>query len=89
MRSWTLLSIFTLVGGVSWIFKYGGLDILLFGYYFWLILIFVVIEWFGRNNEFPTSEGGKFSFVKTAALVAAIVLFGNYSDLNSFIYFQF
>ena len=54
-----------------------------------LVLIFVVVEWFGRNTEFPTSEGGKFSFLKTAALVAAIVLFGNYSDLNSFIYFQF
>lgn len=39
----TLLSVFTLIGGISWIFKYGGLDILLFGYYFWLILIIAVV----------------------------------------------
>jgi hypothetical protein len=39
----TLLSVFTLIGGASWIFKYGGLNILLFGYYFWLILIVSVI----------------------------------------------
>jgi hypothetical protein len=39
----SILSFLTLIGGISWIFKYGGLDILIFGYYFWLMLIISVI----------------------------------------------
>ncbi len=39
----SLLRIATLIGGLSWVFKYQGLDILLIGYYTWLFLIVVVI----------------------------------------------
>lgn len=39
----SILSLMTILGGVSWLFKYGRLDILLFGYYFWLVLILTVI----------------------------------------------
>lgn len=39
----SLLSIITLIGGLSWIFKYQGLEILLIGYYTWLLLILLVI----------------------------------------------
>jgi hypothetical protein len=39
----SILSFLTILGSFSWIIKYGGMDILLFGYYFWLLLIVSVI----------------------------------------------
>ena len=39
----SLLSTLTVIGGFSWIIKYGGLDILLYGYFFWLTLILCVV----------------------------------------------
>jgi len=53
-----------------------------------LVLLLLLIEWPARKREFPFEEK-KHSLLKISLLIAAIVLFGNYSDMQSFIYFQF
>jgi alginate O-acetyltransferase complex protein AlgI len=52
-----------------------------------LVLIFVVIEWNNRTKIEPIS--GKWSWLKLALCLAAIVALGIFSDYKEFIYFQF
>jgi len=53
-----------------------------------LILLLVIIEWFGRHQEFPILKDNKYQF-KTIIVILLILVFGNFSDMNDFIYFQF
>jgi len=52
-----------------------------------LVLAFVVVEWNSRNQIEPIS--GKYSGLKLALCIAAIIALGTYSDYKEFIYFQF
>jgi len=52
-----------------------------------LIGLFVLIEWNSRNRMEPLS--GKKSTLKLAFAIAAIIMFGTFSDYKEFIYFQF
>ncbi len=53
-----------------------------------LILILIIIEWMYRNESFPLLNDNKFQ-LKTVAVIVLILMFGSFSDLNNFIYFQF
>ena len=52
-----------------------------------MILLFIWVEWNNRFKEEPIS--GKYSSVKLALCLAAILALGTYSDYKEFIYFQF
>jgi hypothetical protein len=57
------------------------------------IIVFVIIEWIGREHSFPISQVGTvrkpvMRYAVYYMLVAAILLLGNFND-NQFIYFQF
>ena len=52
-----------------------------------LLFFFVVLEWFNRLNDHPIN--GKFRILKVSALIILILILGNYSDKQEFIYFQF
>ena len=52
-----------------------------------LTAVFVVVEWNSRTKVEPIS--GKYSSLKLALCIAAIVALGTYSDYKEFIYFQF
>ncbi|WP_020531585.1 MBOAT family O-acyltransferase [Flexithrix dorotheae] len=53
-----------------------------------LIFILLIIEWNSRNIEFPLSSVKK-PLIAESLVLAMIIVFGNYSDIQSFIYFQF
>ena len=53
-----------------------------------LILLLIIIEWFGRHQEFPLLKDNKYQF-KTILIIFFILVLGNFSDMNDFIYFQF
>jgi D-alanyl-lipoteichoic acid acyltransferase DltB (MBOAT superfamily) len=52
-----------------------------------LIILFVLIEWFGRKREHPLQ--GKLRMIKYAAVCILIMVLGVFSSPESFIYFQF
>src|SRR5690606_11656774 len=52
-----------------------------------LLSIFILIEWNIRQQEHPMH--GKNAFLKAAVLILAILLFGSFSEVSQFIYFQF
>jgi alginate O-acetyltransferase complex protein AlgI len=52
-----------------------------------MIGLFVLVEWNNRTRVEPIS--GKYSTVKLALAITAIIAFGTYSDYKEFIYFQF
>ncbi len=52
-----------------------------------LLFFFVVLEWFNRSNEQPIN--GKFRILKVSALIILILILGNYTAKQEFIYFQF
>lgn len=52
-----------------------------------LITGFVVIEWFIKKEDHPFF--GKFIGIKIALIFLCIILLGNFSNVNDFIYFQF
>lgn len=52
-----------------------------------LVLAFIVVEWNCRTKTEPIS--GKYSVLKMALCLLAIVALGTYSDYKEFIYFQF
>jgi D-alanyl-lipoteichoic acid acyltransferase DltB (MBOAT superfamily) len=52
-----------------------------------LILIFILVEWNARTKIEPIS--GRYSMLKVALCIAAIIALGTYSDYKEFIYFQF
>jgi hypothetical protein len=53
-----------------------------------LVLVLILIEWMYRNESFPLLNDSKFQ-LKTVAVIVLILMFGSFSDLNNFIYFQF
>ena len=53
-----------------------------------LIIVLVTIEWIHRNEEFPLLKDTRFQ-LKTIFIIALLLLFGSYSNINDFIYFQF
>ncbi|KRD07458.1 acyltransferase [Flavobacterium sp. Root901] len=52
-----------------------------------MIALFVLIEWNNRSKVEPLS--GKWSTLKVALAILAIMAFGTFSDYKEFIYFQF
>lgn len=52
------------------------------------ILILLGFEWFSRNIEFPLYSD-KYSLVKVSSVILMILVFGSYSEIQEFIYFQF
>ena len=52
-----------------------------------LVLVFVLVEWFNRSKIEPLS--GKASWVKVTLAIMALLALGVYSDYKEFIYFQF
>ena len=52
-----------------------------------LIAILIVFEWFSRNDEHPMQK--KYVWFKTIAIVIMILMLGNFSNMQDFIYFQF
>jgi alginate O-acetyltransferase complex protein AlgI len=52
-----------------------------------LILAFILVEWNSRNQIEPIS--GRYSWLKMALCIMAIIALGTYSDYKEFIYFQF
>lgn len=52
-----------------------------------LILIFIAFEWNSRENEHPFF--GKWKNLKIIAIMLGLITWGVYSDVSSFIYFQF
>lgn len=53
-----------------------------------LIVLFVLIEWRSRNEENPIQES-RHPMLKVACIMAFILLFGSFSSIQEFIYFQF
>ncbi|GGH45938.1 acyltransferase [Mangrovimonas yunxiaonensis] len=53
-----------------------------------LIALLVVIEWFSRNKEQPL-QNVKYPMLFCCSLILLIFMFGSYSQLYEFIYFQF
>ena len=53
-----------------------------------LIILLLIIEWFYRKSEFPFDSKDK-SLLQMSFLIAFIIIMGNYSKMESFIYFQF
>ena len=53
-----------------------------------LLLILLVFEWTNRSKEFPLI-GKKFSYLKSTLVILLILLFGSFSNIQEFIYFQF
>lgn len=52
-----------------------------------LLLVFILVEWNSRTKLEPIS--GKYSGIKVALCLLAIITLGTYSDYKEFIYFQF
>jgi D-alanyl-lipoteichoic acid acyltransferase DltB (MBOAT superfamily) len=52
-----------------------------------LIVAFILVEWNSRTQVQPMT--GRYSTLKLALCIAAIVALGTYSDYKEFIYFQF
>jgi len=53
-----------------------------------LILILIITEWIFRKEDFPFDSNKK-SFLGMTFLIILIIVFGSYSEMQSFIYFQF
>lgn len=53
-----------------------------------LIFFLILIEWIYRRHDFPFDSGKK-SFFAISLLIGLIIIFGSYSEIQSFIYFQF
>ena len=53
-----------------------------------LIGILLLFEWFSRNEEFPLVSK-KNSFTKVSLVIILIIMFGSFSSIQEFIYFQF
>jgi D-alanyl-lipoteichoic acid acyltransferase DltB (MBOAT superfamily) len=53
-----------------------------------VIVLLLIFEWVHRTKDFPF-DGHKKDLIAMTIILVLIILFGNYSDMNSFIYFQF
>ncbi|MBC7493483.1 MAG: MBOAT family protein, partial [Flavobacterium sp.] len=73
---------------VNWEFKEQYFEIERYNYeLLYLILVFVIVEWNFKEKIEPIS--GKYSWIKLALCLAAILALGVFSDSKEFIYFQF
>ena len=52
------------------------------------ILLLLLIEWVSRTKEFPLYSP-KYSLLKVSIVVVMILIFGSFSEIQEFIYFQF
>ena len=53
-----------------------------------LIGALLIIEWFSRAKEHPLKQTN-YLYVKALGLIAMILIFGSFSEMQEFIYFQF
>ncbi|WP_304152245.1 MBOAT family O-acyltransferase [Mesonia mobilis] len=53
-----------------------------------LIVVLLIIEWFSRAKEHPLKQTN-YLYVKALGLIAMILIFGSFSEMQEFIYFQF
>jgi len=53
-----------------------------------LVLLLILIEWFTRNKEYPTQDA-KRPIISISVIILLIILFGSFSSIHEFIYFQF
>jgi alginate O-acetyltransferase complex protein AlgI len=69
-----------------------SLELLNIGRYVIEMLPFVIglliVEWFSRKKSFPL-ESHRFSLLQMAIVIALIIFFGSFSDMQEFIYFKF
>ena len=73
---------------VNWTFKEQYFEIERYNYeLLYLIVVFVIVEWNFKEKIEPIS--GKYSWIKLALCLAAILALGVFSDSKEFIYFQF
>ena len=73
---------------VNWEFKEQYFEIERYNYeLLYLIVVFVIVEWNFKEKIEPIS--GKYSWIKLALCLAAILALGVFSDSKEFIYFQF
>jgi D-alanyl-lipoteichoic acid acyltransferase DltB (MBOAT superfamily) len=71
--------------------KFGGLGMAMLT--LGLIMIFMIVEWLGRENEFAISgartvRSSMLRYSYYYVIIASIMIFGNFNE-NEFIYFQF
>jgi D-alanyl-lipoteichoic acid acyltransferase DltB (MBOAT superfamily) len=52
-----------------------------------LIAILIGLEWFSRNEDHPMQK--KYVWFKTIVIIIMILMLGNFSNMQDFIYFQF
>lgn len=69
-----------------------SLELLNMGRYAIEMLPFVIglliVEWFSRKKSFPLASH-RFSLLQMAIVIALIIFFGSFSDMQEFIYFKF
>lgn len=53
-----------------------------------LLVVLLLFEWFARHKEFPLYSN-RWSLVKVIGVILFIVVFGSFSEIQDFIYFQF
>ncbi len=53
-----------------------------------LIAVLLIIEWFSRAKEHPLKQTN-YLYFKALGLIAMILIFGSFSEMQEFIYFQF
>ena len=53
-----------------------------------LLLMLVSVEWIYRKQEFPLGSS-RYEYIKTIGILLMILIFGSFSNLQEFIYFQF
>lgn len=53
-----------------------------------LIGLLICMEWFSRNREHPL-KNSSLAYIKAVFLVLMILIFGSFSEMQEFIYFQF
>ena len=53
-----------------------------------LLLVLILVEWMYRKQEFPLGSS-RYEYIKTIGILLMILLFGSFSNLQEFIYFQF
>jgi D-alanyl-lipoteichoic acid acyltransferase DltB (MBOAT superfamily) len=53
-----------------------------------LVGVMLVLEWFSRNREHPL-KNSNYGILKSVFLIFMILVFGSFSEMQEFIYFQF
>lgn len=53
-----------------------------------LLVMLLIVEWFSRHKSYPLASQ-KLSLLPMAIIIALIIFFGSFSDMQEFIYFKF